>query len=139
MIRPGPDGTSQDPAPLVLVVDDFPDGRDLACMALESAGFRTVTATNGLDALNSARELLPDLVVLDLALPGIDGWEVTRRLRSAAETAEMRIVGFTAHAENAPLQRAWDAGCDMVLTKPCHPKALVEEVRRLISPRATSD
>ncbi len=134
----GSRGGGGEQRPLVLVVDDFTDGRDLVCVALASAGFSTVEATNGQDALDRARELLPDLIVLDLALPIVDGWEVARRLKADPTTAYLPIVGFTAHAERAPLQRAWDAGCDLVLTKPCQPRALVDEVSRLIARARTA-
>ena len=119
--------------PLVLVVDDFADGRDIARAVLASAGIATVEAANGYDALTQAREHHPDVVVLDLAMPGMDGWEVTRRLKEDPCTADVRILGFTAHAEQAALRRALHAGCDAILTKPCPPKVLVQGVRDLLA------
>lgn len=125
--------------PLALVVDDFADGRDITALVLSSIGFRTVEASNGFDALERVTELQPDLVVLDLALPGLDGWEVARRIRANPATAGTTILGYTAHAEKARLARAREAGCDEVLIKPCSPKDLAEGVRRLLatSPEAT--
>ena len=123
--------------PLVLVVDDYADGRDLTRCALESAGFQTVEATNGEDALHAVREHRPDLIVLDLSLPGLDGWEVARRLRAETATRDLPILGFTAHAERSPLERARRAGCDDVITKPCPPKDLIAVVRRLAERRTT--
>jgi len=122
--------------PLILVVDDYTDGRDIVCCVLANEGFETIEATNGHDALAQVREHLPDLVVLDLALPGIDGWEVARLIKADRATADVRLLGFTAHAEKAALQRAREAGCDAVLTKPCAPKALVQGVRDLLAARA---
>ena len=122
--------------PLILVVDDYTDGRDIVCCVLANEGFETIEATNGHDALAQVREHLPDVVVLDLALPGIDGWEVARLIKADRATADVRLLGFTAHAEKAALQRAREAGCDAVLTKPCAPKTLVQGVRDLLAARA---
>jgi CheY-like chemotaxis protein len=117
---------------LALVVDDFADGRDIACRVLESMGFRTIEASNGLDALDCARRHRPDILLLDLALPGMDGWAVARELKQDPATAGVRILGLTAHAERLPLQRAREAGCDAVLTKPCPPRELAQHVRALL-------
>lgn len=125
--------------PLGLVVDDYRDGRDIACRVLESLGMRTLEASNGHDALDRARRHLPDVVLLDLALPGLDGWEVARRLRADPATAGLTILGFTAHAESGPLQRAREAGCDAVLTKPCPPRKLAESVRALLGSRVETE
>lgn len=125
-------------APLGLVVDDYRDGRDIACRVLESLGLRTLEASNGHDALDHARRHLPDILLLDLALPGLDGWEVARELRADPRTAHLVILGFTAHAESGPLQRAREAGCDDVLTKPCPPRQLAERVRELLESRVGS-
>ena len=118
--------------PLALVVDDFPDGREITRCVLQSLGFHTLEVANGHDALARAKESLPDLVVLDLAMPGIDGWEVARRLRSDSDTAPITILGYTAQAEAGPVARALEAGCDEVLIKPCAPKELADSVRRLM-------
>jgi two-component system, cell cycle response regulator DivK len=123
------------PRPLVLVVDDYTDGRDIVCCVLANEGLSTIEATNGHDALAQVREHLPDVVVLDLALPGIDGWEVARMIKADSATADVRLLGFTAHAEKAALLRAREAGCDAVLTKPCAPKVLVQGVRDLLAAR----
>jgi CheY-like chemotaxis protein len=129
-------GGSGSARPLILVVDDYSDGRDIVCCVLANEGFETIEATNGHDALEQVREHLPDVVVLDLALPGIDGWEVARLIKADRATAGVRLLGFTAHAEKTALQRAREAGCDAVLTKPCAPRALVQSVRDLLAARA---
>lgn len=123
--------------PVVLVVDDYDDGRELAVDILAFAGFEVRQAANGLDALEMTRELLPDLLVLDLALPGLDGWQVAARLKAEQQTQKIPIIALTAHAEQSALDRAWAAGCDEVLTKPCPPEDLVHQVRRLVRVRAT--
>lgn len=116
-------------APLILVVDDFTDGRELVAELLAYAGFRTAQASTGPQALDMALALRPDVMLLDLSLPGLDGWEIARRLRRDPVGRLLRIIALTAHATPAPLARARDAGCDLVLTKPCAPDALVEAVQ----------
>jgi two-component system cell cycle response regulator DivK len=125
-------------APLVLVVDDFTDGRELVAELLTYAGFRTAQAATGPEALAKALSLKPDVLLLDLSLPGLDGWEITRRLRLDVEGRQLRIIALTAHATPAPLARAREAGCDLVLTKPCQPDALVEAVQAQVALRARS-
>ena len=117
---------------LVLVADDYPDGREIAAEVLEHEGFRTAGAATGPEALAQARALRPDVLLLDLWLPGMDGWEVAQRLKADPATRGIKIVALTAHTERAALERARQAGCDAVLTKPCLPGQLVEEVRRLL-------
>ncbi len=120
-------------APLVLVVDDFDDGRELVAELLASAGYRTLEAGTGPDALAKATAQPPDLVLLDLSLPGMDGWELARERRARRAGERLRIVALTAHSGRQPRERAFEAGCDDVLTKPCLPDALVERVRELLS------
>jgi two-component system, cell cycle response regulator DivK len=120
------------PAPLVLVVDDFIDGLELVMDVLTAHGFRAASAEDGPDAIAQARRLRPDLIVMDAALPGIDGWEVTRRLKQDPETQNIPVLMLTANAmpEHAAAARA--AGCDAFVTKPVLPDALVAEIRKVI-------
>lgn len=118
--------------PLILVVDDYQDGREIAAEILAHAGFRTAQAASGTEALGLARKLRPDLLLLDLWLPGIDGWEVAKRLKQDPTTRGIRIAALTAHTAPNALKRAQEAGCDVVLTKPCLPDELVEQVQRLL-------
>jgi len=123
-------------APMILVVDDFADGRELAVDALTHAGFRVAEAENGIEALEHAQRLAPALILMDLALPGVDGWEVIRRLRADARTREIPVVALTAHALKTQAERAREAGCRGFLTKPCSPRMLVDEVRRIVGSTA---
>jgi CheY-like chemotaxis protein len=120
-------------APLVMVVDDFRDGRELVVELLGHAGLRTEQAGDGNEALEKALTLHPDLILLDLSLPGVDGWEITRRLKADPLTRAIHIVALTAHATRGPLDRAREVGCDLVLTKPCPPDQLVARVKRLLA------
>lgn len=115
---------------LILVVDDFADVREMYAAYLRFAGFRVDEAVDGDEAIEKTRRLLPDLVLMDLSLPGIDGWEATRLLKQGAATAAIPIVALTGHTREPHVQRAMEAGVDGVLTKPCLPEALLAEVRR---------
>jgi CheY-like chemotaxis protein len=130
-------GTPETPeAPLVLVVDDMPDGREICAEYLSYRGYRVATAADGHEALAKAQELLPAVILMDLSLPGIDGWEVTRRLRRDERTRRLAIVALTAHALPSARDEAIAAGCDAVVTKPCLPRELEAEVRRQIERNA---
>jgi two-component system cell cycle response regulator DivK len=104
----------------LLVVDDEPTNLDLIRMAVEDAGLavRFVAASNGQEALRQARDLVPDLVLMDMKMPGLDGWEATRRLKADPRTATIPVVALTAQAMAGDLERALAAGCDDCLTKP---------------------
>jgi two-component system cell cycle response regulator DivK len=112
-----------------LVVDDYDDAREMYAEFLAFKGFDVVQAENGLQAVALAESLLPDLIVLDLALPDIDGIEVTRRLKKSPATAVIPIVMLTANAQSRMLEEALKAGCAAVLVKPCAPEELLEVVQ----------
>lgn len=121
-----------DGVPLVLVVDDFKDGRDLVVETLEFSGLRAAEAADGHEALAKCKALRPALVLMDLSLPGMDGWEVTRRLKKDPATRGIKVIALTAHAQLDALERARQAGADGVITKPCLPTQVVEQVRELL-------
>lgn len=127
--------TTQVP-PLVLVVDDVAHGREIFAEYLEFRGFRVATAADGVEAMDKAFELLPDIILMDLSLPQLDGWEATRRLKADERTSSIPIIALTAHALAAAHDRAKEVGCDAVVTKPCIPKDLEAEVRRQLDARA---
>jgi two-component system, cell cycle response regulator DivK len=116
--------------PKVLVVDDFEAGRDLSAEYLTFRGYQVETADDGAMAIEKAREFLPDAILMDLSLPEIDGWEATRRLRADDRTKDIKIIALTAHALESEKERALEAGCDEVVTKPVVPRDLEEVVRR---------
>jgi CheY-like chemotaxis protein len=123
-------------APLVLVVDDMDDGREICAEYLAFRQYRVATAADGFEALAKAAELLPDIILMDLSLPGIDGWETTRRLKGDALTRHIPVVALTAHALRSAHDQAVEAGCDAVITKPVLPKALEAEIRRILAVQA---
>jgi CheY-like chemotaxis protein len=119
--------------PLVLIVDDDLSTRVLYRDFLSQSGFRTVDAHNGYQALEKAQELLPNAVVTDLAVPGLDGFMFCRALQQSAATRSIRILAVTGHAEylDQP-DRFLQAGISQVLTKPCSPDLIAQELRRLL-------
>ena len=126
--------------PLVLVVEDYQDAREMYAAYLQFSGFDVVEAGNGLEAIEKAFELLPDIVLMDLALPRMDGWEATRRLKNDERTRHIPIVALTGHALAGHAEGAREAGCDAFVTKPCLPDALVAEIKRLLDgPRPNTD
>ncbi|MBX3210220.1 MAG: response regulator [Labilithrix sp.] len=121
--------------PLVLVVDDFEDNRAMYVEYLQFQGFRVAEAVNGLEAIERTRELLPVVVVMDLSLPVMDGWEATRRIKADARTKHIRVIALTGHAEPAHAKKALDAGCDDFVAKPCLPENLLTKIREHIQVR----
>src|SRR5262245_10841344 len=120
--------------PLVLLVEDDRDGRLLFSEWLSDAGFRVETAHNGLQALERAREMLPDAILTDLHLPGIDGYELTRRLKSDPQTGGVPVLAVTGYAPFAQdSSRADRAGCDAFLPKPCDPEDVITTLHALIA------
>jgi two-component system, cell cycle response regulator DivK len=122
--------------PLVLVVEDYQDAREMYAAYLQFSGFTVAEATNGYEAVEKAVELMPDIVLMDLALPRMDGWEATRRLKGDARTRHIPIVALTGHALAGHAEGARLAGCDAFVTKPCLPDALVAEIKRLLDSHA---
>ena len=123
--------------PLVLVVEDYQDAREMYAAYLQFSGYAVAEATNGVEAIEKTQELLPDIVLMDLALPRMDGWEATRRLKSDERTRHIPIVALTGHALAGHAEGARRAGCDAFVTKPCLPDALVSEIKRLLNARST--
>ena len=102
----------------ILLVEDTPANLALACKLLSAAQHHVLTATTAEAGLELARERLPDLVLLDLALPGMDGWQALSAIRADPETADLRVVAFTAYAMLGDHGRALEAGFDGYLSKP---------------------
>ena len=114
--------------PAILLVEDYDDAREMYRDYLEYAGFDVQTARDGHEALEKARAVMPDLILMDLSLPGMDGWEATRVLKKDPATSHIVVVALSAHALAAEGERARLAGCDGFIAKPCLPPDLVEEM-----------
>jgi CheY-like chemotaxis protein len=123
-------------APLVLVVEDELHSRRIAVMALEHAGFRCAQATDVQEALEALRRERPDVVVMDINLPGIDGLQLTRWLKDDDLTHTIPVVAVTAYTMEGDADLTQAAGCDAYIGKPYDPSVLVREVRRLLDATA---
>jgi CheY-like chemotaxis protein len=124
---------------LVLVVEDYQDAREMYAAYLQFSGYRVAEATNGFEAVEKAIELMPDIILMDLALPKMDGWEATRRLKMDERTRHIPIVALTGHALAGHAEGARQAGCDSFVTKPCLPDALVAEIQRMLAARHAAE
>ncbi|MEX2577451.1 MAG: response regulator [Verrucomicrobiales bacterium] len=116
----------------VLLIEDNEQNRYLATFLLESRGFRVVSATDGLSGIESAKESPPDLILLDIQLPIIDGYEVARRLRAEPGLSRIPVVAVTSYAMSGDREKALRAGCDGYLEKPINPETFVDEVSRFL-------
>jgi two-component system, cell cycle response regulator DivK len=118
---------------MILIVEDNEMNRDVLSRQLARRGHRVETAADGLHGLAAAREHAPDLILLDLGLPGIDGWECARRLKADAATRDIPIIALTAHAMVGDRQKALEAGCDDFDTKPIDLAVLLDKITRLLA------
>jgi len=124
---------TQSSAPLVLIVEDDRETRHFYTTVLAAAGFRIDEAHNGFQALEKATEQIPALILADIAVPGLDGIELCRRLRTDVRTRAIPVLAVTGYADRDYEDRAIEAGANRVLIKPCEPIALVAEARSLIA------
>lgn len=120
------------PAPTVLLVDDDEDSRTICVTILEHHGFRVMEAADGGEGLRMARELRPDVILMDVTLPVLDGWTATAELKQSEETSGIPVIMLTARALDADRARGRDSGCDSYLTKPCAPTQVLDEVRKFL-------
>ena len=116
----------------VLVVEDSPVIQRLIDVCLRPSGFETIQCTDGPSGLAAAGEYSPDLVILDVGLPGMDGWEVLQAIREQSETSHFVVLVLTAHAQEETRQMADESGANAFLTKPFRPTELREMVARLV-------
>ena len=131
-----PDDLMAAMAASVLVVDDFPDGREMVAEYLAFRGFAVLQAASGVEAIELARKHRPRLILMDLGMAGLDGWETTRELKADARTKDCTIVALTAHALASQRASAIAAGCDDVIAKPFDLSALAGKVERIVRPRS---
>ena len=123
------------PSPLVLVADDDPDILDLVRYRLERSGYEVAVARDGLEAVQLAGELSPSLAVLDVMMPSLNGFEVTRRLREDPATREIPVILLTARAQEADVQEGFDSGADDYIRKPFSPRELSARVQAVLGRR----
>jgi two-component system, cell cycle response regulator DivK len=118
---------------LLLIEDDF-DAREAYGLALRHFGYRVIEAVNGIEGLRLAREVRPDLILMDLGLPQLDGWQATEMLKRDPETAHIPVMAVTVHVHDSERARAEVVGCDRFVPKPCVPSQLRDEIERLLGP-----
>ena len=114
--------------PKILLVEDNEMNRDMLSRRLERKGYEVSIAMDGQEGVDRAREIMPDLILMDMSLPVLDGWEATRRLKAAPETSGIPIIALTAHAMAGDEQKAREAGCDDFDTKPVELPRLLEKI-----------
>lgn len=116
----------------ILLVEDNEMNRDMLSRRLQRNGFEVISATDGQQGIDRAKEASPDLILMDMSLPVIDGWEATQRLKSDPATAAIPVIALTAHAMADDRQRALDAGCDEYDSKPVELPRLLEKINALL-------
>ena len=116
----------------ILVIEDYRDNREVAKLILNDAGYRVTTAGDGLRGVQIATQCHPDLVLMDLALPWLNGWEATQRLKATPATRSIPVVAFTAHVLPDDLARARAAGCSAVIAKPFEIDTLLTAVEAVL-------
>jgi DNA-binding response OmpR family regulator len=124
-----------DGQPVILAADDDPDIRELVAFRLERSGYTVLQASDGEEALALALEHTPDLAVLDVMMPKMDGFEVVRRLRAEEATKRMPIIMLTARAQDSDVEEGFDAGADDYLRKPFSPQELRARVQSILGRR----
>ena len=115
-----------------LIIEDNVDNMALVSFILEQSGYATVKAVTGEEGLHAAVEHSPDVVLLDVQLPDIDGYEVLRRLRSSAQTAALPVIAVTSYAMSGDRESLIAAGCNGYIEKPINPDAMIEELEKVI-------
>jgi CheY-like chemotaxis protein len=121
----------------ILLVEDNEDNRDMLSRRLSRNGFEVVCAADGAEAADLAASARPDLILMDMHLPLLDGWEVTRRVKAAEDTAAIPVIALTADAMSGDREKALDAGCDDYDTKPVDLARLLAKVRALLDRRSS--
>ena len=120
----------------ILLIEDNEMNRDMLSRRLERKGHSVSIAIDGAEGLDKARSDTPDLILMDMSLPVIDGWEVTRRLKADEATRRIPVIALTAHAMASDEQKAREAGCDDFDTKPIELPRLLDKIHALLQPKA---
>jgi CheY-like chemotaxis protein len=117
----------------ILLVEDNEMNRDMLSRRLVKRGYEVEVAVDGAEGVKKARSLAPDLVLMDMSLPVMHGWDATRELKADAATREIPVIALTAHAMAGDREKALDAGCDEFETKPIELPRLLEKVEKLLA------
>lgn len=117
----------------ILLVEDNENNRDMLSRRLIRRGFEIELALNGQEAIDMAIKLLPDLILMDMSLPIMDGWEATRQLKASDNVNKIPVIALTAHAMSGDRQKALDAGCDDYETKPVDLHSLLDKINKHLS------
>ncbi len=118
---------------VILVADDFLENRDILCRMLEFVGHRTLSAANGQEALELAQAHRPDIILMDLSMPVLDGWEATARIKACDDLHRIPVLAVTGHVTPQEIQRAFDAGCVDYIAKPVDFERLIGKVMTLLN------
>jgi|CXWL01.1.fsa_nt_gi two-component system cell cycle response regulator DivK len=116
----------------ILVADDEADNRAIMADVLAASGYRVCQACDGAQAVELALRERPDLILLDMAMPGVSGWEAVGRIKAMPQTRDIPVFAFTAFALAGDELKAKEAGCDGYVSKPCVPKEVVEKIRNMV-------
>ncbi len=127
-----PEPESRERKYTVLIVEDNPMNRDMLARRLSRKGFIVYTANDGKEGVEKTKEILPDIILMDLDLPEIDGWEATRMIKSDEKTCSIPVIALTAHAMTGEKERAFEAGCDEYDTKPINFRRLLDKMYRIL-------
>ena len=119
--------------PKILLVEDQEMNRDMLSRRLKKRGYDVSIAVDGAEGLDKARSEMPELILMDMSLPVIDGWEATRRLKADEATRSIPVVALTAHAMSTDREKALEAGCDAYETKPVELPRLLETIEKLLA------
>jgi len=122
----------------ILLVEDNEMNRDMLGRRLQRRGYEVIIAIDGADGVAKAQADAPDLILMDMSLPVLDGWEATRRLKAAAETRSIPVIALTAHAMSGDRDKAIEAGCDDFDTKPVEFNRLLAKIESLLNMTAAS-
>jgi two-component system cell cycle response regulator DivK len=116
----------------ILVIEDQEDNRRILCDLLTTRGYEIIEATTGLDGVSIAEKERPDLILMDIQLPGIDGYEATRRIKANPILHQIPIIAVTSYALSGDDAQALEAGCDAYVAKPFSPRALLAKIREYV-------
>jgi CheY-like chemotaxis protein len=125
--------------PHVLVVDDYPDAREVYAEYFGFRGYRVSCAASGEEAIEQARKHRPDVILMDLSMPGLNGWEATRLLKADERTRDIPVIAVSGHTSAGASEIAHAAGCDSFIGKPCLPQDVLAEIQRRLAGQAPGE